>query len=361
MILLANPLLINPKEYPIRQSRQTKSLMVANSRDTPNMRQPSPSRNATRGQGSGINRQSRVLSLVLGALANLPTDCHNCIIQWASRYPEDLFRKHVDTLLAFINDRISMQSRKSRRSRKTQKSSTYNGVPTSQMFDDMLQTEVIPIQDILSDDWQLRSACRILQLFVRANDIFQVKSNTARSHGSSTTRRRPIGKQLMPTSYFYNSQLDSEERLNAPQDFDDWEKKEQGFQLTQYSFLFTLGTKMRILEYDARKKMASKARQEFFDSILRNTSMEKFFHLKVRRTCMIEDSLQRISEAISSSEGEAKKALKVHFEGEEGIDAGGLRKEWFLLLVRELFDPDVGEYRFPRNDFSNAYRLVSLQ
>ena len=44
---------------------------------------------------------------------------------------------------------------------------------------------------------------------------------------------------------------------------------------------------------------------------------------------------------ISSYSGELKKSLKIVFEGEEGLDAGGLRKEWFLLLCRQLFDPQV--------------------
>jgi len=30
--------------------------------------------------------------------------------------------------------------------------------------------------------------------------------------------------------------------------------------------------------------------------------------------------------------------------GEDGVDAGGLRKEWFLLLCREVFDPLYGTF-----------------
>jgi E3 ubiquitin-protein ligase HECTD2 len=36
------------------------------------------------------------------------------------------------------------------------------------------------------------------------------------------------------------------------------------------------------------------------------------------------------------------KKLRVHFEGEEGVDAGGPQKEWFLILTQELFNPDLG-------------------
>jgi ubiquitin-protein ligase E3 A len=34
--------------------------------------------------------------------------------------------------------------------------------------------------------------------------------------------------------------------------------------------------------------------------------------------------------------------LRVQFVGEEGIDEGGVQKEFFQLIVRELFDPKYG-------------------
>lgn len=52
--------------------------------------------------------------------------------------------------------------------------------------------------------------------------------------------------------------------------------------------------------------------------------------------------LRRISEVVGSGQGDIKKGLKIEFVGEEGVDAGGLRKEWFLLFIRELFDEAHG-------------------
>jgi hypothetical protein len=54
----------------------------------------------------------------------------------------------------------------------------------------------------------------------------------------------------------------------------------------------------------------------------------------------IEDSLKHSSD---NELAELKKSLKIEFVGEDGVDAGGLRKEWFLLLVRHLFDPKYGK------------------
>lgn len=33
---------------------------------------------------------------------------------------------------------------------------------------------------------------------------------------------------------------------------------------------------------------------------------------------------------------------QVQFVGEPGVDAGGLEREWFLLICRALFDPSTG-------------------
>jgi E3 ubiquitin-protein ligase HECTD2 len=347
LILLANPLLTNPKEYSVRHSTRTRSsaLPPPDAGRVRMDRQSSPQRKVQKWLWNP-SKQSRCLSLILGILSNLSADCHIHLIAWFSRYPEDEFRQHVDSILSFVNDRIALRRIAPPSPRKGTKPSTYGGIPTSQMFDDVLHSNIIPILDANSDDWQLRSACKVLQLFVRANDKYHARSPSDKHSGgvSSNQRRKSPTKQLISTEHFYTSQLDSPDKFNPMDDFDAWEKKHAGFHLCQYPFLLTLGTKIKILEFDAKRKMADKARQEFFNSMFRQgTSAEKFFHLSVRRKCIIEDSLQRVSEAISSSQEEAKKALKVRFEGEEGVDAGGLRKEWFLLLVRELFDPDVGE------------------
>ena len=36
---------------------------------------------------------------------------------------------------------------------------------------------------------------------------------------------------------------------------------------------------------------------------------------------------------------------QVVFDGEEGVDAGGVRKEYFQVMMRELLDPNYGMFR----------------
>ena len=40
-----------------------------------------------------------------------------------------------------------------------------------------------------------------------------------------------------------------------------------------------------------------------------------------------------------------KKQLYVEFEGEQGVDEGGVSKEFFQLVVEEIFNVDIGGWR----------------
>lgn len=43
-----------------------------------------------------------------------------------------------------------------------------------------------------------------------------------------------------------------------------------------------------------------------------------------------------------------KKQLYVEFEGEQGVDEGGVSKEFFQLVLEEIFNPDIGENLKPK-------------
>lgn len=56
----------------------------------------------------------------------------------------------------------------------------------------------------------------------------------------------------------------------------------------------------------------------------------------VRRNQVLDDSYQQLHR---KSPDELRGRLTVQFQGEEGIDAGGLTREWFSILSREIFNP----------------------
>lgn len=57
--------------------------------------------------------------------------------------------------------------------------------------------------------------------------------------------------------------------------------------------------------------------------------------ISVRRAYVLEDSYNQLR---MRSTQDLKGRLAVHFQGEEGIDAGGLTREWYQLLSRVIFD-----------------------
>lgn len=52
-----------------------------------------------------------------------------------------------------------------------------------------------------------------------------------------------------------------------------------------------------------------------------------------------------------------KKQLYVEFEGEQGVDEGGVSKEFFQLVVEEIFNPDIGK---TTNNASLFFDVTSL-
>ena len=61
--------------------------------------------------------------------------------------------------------------------------------------------------------------------------------------------------------------------------------------------------------------------------------------IQVRRDFLLEDSLEAV---MSLNPMELKHVWRFQFIGEEGVDAGGLKREWFQLISELLLDPDSG-------------------
>ncbi|RWA11002.1 hypothetical protein EKO27_g4095 [Xylaria grammica] len=182
-----------------------------------------------------------------------------------------------------------------------------------------------------TDDWQIKVAARFMALIFAANRYTYVR----RRHPSDGRAYGP----LFATSDFYNTLVDT---IDFKCDFELWESRRGKFTFCQYPFFLSIWAKIQILEFDAKRQMAGKAREAFFDSILTHKNYTQHLVFNIRRECLVDDSLQQVSEVVGSGSEDIKKALRIEFQGEEGVDGGGLRKEWFLLLVREVFNPDHG-------------------
>uniref|UniRef100_A0A8D3CTM6 E3 ubiquitin-protein ligase n=1 Tax=Scophthalmus maximus TaxID=52904 RepID=A0A8D3CTM6_SCOMX len=72
------------------------------------------------------------------------------------------------------------------------------------------------------------------------------------------------------------------------------------------------------------------------------------FEMKLRRNAVLEDSYRRI---LSVKRADLLKArLWVEFEGEKGLDYGGVAREWFFLMSKEMFNPYYGLFEYSATD-----------
>ncbi|QPG98097.1 NEDD4 E3 ubiquitin-protein ligase [Epichloe festucae Fl1] len=70
-------------------------------------------------------------------------------------------------------------------------------------------------------------------------------------------------------------------------------------------------------------------------------------HIKVRREHIFEDSFAEITR---QSATDLKKRLMIKFDGEDGLDYGGLSREFFFLLSHEMFNPFYCLFEYSAHD-----------
>ncbi|XP_066150994.1 probable E3 ubiquitin-protein ligase HERC4 isoform X3 [Euwallacea fornicatus] len=118
--------------------------------------------------------------------------------------------------------------------------------------------------------------------------------------------------------------------------------------LCNYPFLFDTHAKLKLLETDQslqmQNAMQSAAHQAVVAAMVSQgrVSINQFLMLNVTREHIVEDTLRELS---TVNPNDLKKPLKIKFCGEEAEDAGGVTKEFFMLLLREILDPKYGMFK----------------
>ncbi|KAG9341151.1 hypothetical protein JZ751_019590, partial [Albula glossodonta] len=88
-----------------------------------------------------------------------------------------------------------------------------------------------------------------------------------------------------------------------------------------------------------------KQKYEYFRKKLKKPAdIPNRFEMKLRRSAVLEDSYRRI---LSVKRADFLKArLWIEFEGEKGLDYGGVAREWFFLISKEMFNPYYGLFEY---------------
>ena len=73
--------------------------------------------------------------------------------------------------------------------------------------------------------------------------------------------------------------------------------------------------------------------------------------ITVSRTNVFEDSFHQV---MKNTPSDLRRRLFIHFKGEDGLDYGGVAREWFFMLSREMLNPMYCLFEYANN---NSYSL----
>uniref|UniRef100_A0A2I3SK65 Probable E3 ubiquitin-protein ligase HECTD2 n=1 Tax=Pan troglodytes TaxID=9598 RepID=A0A2I3SK65_PANTR len=256
---------------------------------------------------------------LLRQIATLVEADHHFLVHWFKKLSQKRFKQLVERLLQFISLRL------------------FPAKP-----------EEFP--PITKCSWWIPSAAKVLALLNTANNL--------------------VHPPLIPYTDFYNSTLDHIDLMEEYHTWQNFGNSHSRFSFCQYPFVISVAAKKIIIQRDSEQQMINIARQSLVDKVSRRQRPDMnilFLNMKVRRTHLVSDSLDELTR----KRADLKKKLKVTFVGEAGLDMGGLTKEWFLLLIRQIFHPDYGMFTYHKDshchwfssfkcDNYSEFRLVGI-
>ncbi|KRH94350.1 E3 ubiquitin protein ligase [Pseudoloma neurophilia] len=106
--------------------------------------------------------------------------------------------------------------------------------------------------------------------------------------------------------------------------------------LIKYPFILPISLKSEFIKSENNDMMKNKLQDAFFTALFIGETAPYFF-ITVNRNNLYDDMFRLLMEADDS---EIRKEIKITFEGEEGVDSGGITKEFFQLISDELVQDD---------------------
>jgi alpha-tubulin suppressor-like RCC1 family protein len=168
-----------------------------------------------------------------------------------------------------------------------------------------------------------------------------------------------MGKQLAKASDFHCKGIDGLSMEVLFEDlyrFKNASKVERSgnFFFCANPFLLSPRTKRNLLHVENQMTMIKAAQSTGvqFDPVRREYLFQPYYVLAIDREYMLQQTLQAVGQA---SPGDLRKSLKVVFKGEDGIDAGGVTKEFFQLLTTQLFNVNSGMWSMGISDANFAW------
>ncbi|XP_046455571.1 probable E3 ubiquitin-protein ligase HERC4 isoform X2 [Daphnia pulex] len=151
------------------------------------------------------------------------------------------------------------------------------------------------------------------------------------------------------------------DKVDVKRDYFKWlvDAPNKEFRLCNYSFVFDAKAKTLLLEADQNIQMHSAMQEAATRGVYFGfPAIQQYLILEVRRDNLVNDTINELSKCASQ---DLKKPLKVKFHGEEAEDAGGVRKEFFMLLLKEILDPKYGMFAHYQETRAIWFSELSLE
>lgn len=151
--------------------------------------------------------------------------------------------------------------------------------------------------------------------------------------------------QIVAPEAFYSEAVSDLPTEAMYEDLSRWKEantlqRSQQFFLSAHPFLLSATGKRNLLQVENQLQMVQAATATLsYDAQQRGFVFDPYWVLAIDRKHMLQQTLQKVDKA---APGDLRKQLKVVFKGEDGVDAGGVTKEFFQLLVAQLFDVSTG-------------------
>ena len=155
-------------------------------------------------------------------------------------------------------------------------------------------------------------------------------------------RKRKEEKKLKPIESNSNekevNKIDvSDDISDGDEDLEEKEKDENKKDNKEDKIEFTMFDHMWLFNTSAKNEII-----KLFNIRKQRAGFKLNLTLNIRRDHIIEDTLNEIA----NPELNLQSKLRIKFKGEQGVDQGGVSKEFFILLIRQIFDPNYGMFNY---------------
>lgn len=129
-------------------------------------------------------------------------------------------------------------------------------------------------------------------------------------------------------------------------DYNQWTRgPESAFGFCHFPFVFNTIAKTQLLQLDSKYQMIVAYEQAQGQNVATLLGLQSNYQAPTNEIVVHRDKLVHDALAGIATMTDLKKPFIVKFVGEEGQDAGGVRKEFFMLILREVVDPKYGMFR----------------